>query len=66
MMMQQPKQQQLAMISVPWQAYETPMMPAEALLYGTVFPGLARTYTPVHMQQPAQSAQSMSCMQKKH
>lgn len=64
MMIQQPKQQQLAMISVPWQEYETPMMPAEALLYGTVFPSLARTYTPVNMQQPAQGMQPVF-MQKK-
>lgn len=64
MMMQQPKQPQLGMISVPWQEYETPMPPAEALICGTIFPSLVQPYTPVNMQQPAQGMQPMF-MQKK-
>ena len=34
----------LAMLSVPWQEYTTPYAPAEALLYGTIFPSLNQPY----------------------
>ncbi len=45
-MIQTANGQQLAMISVPWQEYVTPMMPAEALVNGTVFSNLNQTYVP--------------------
>ena len=62
MMVQQPKQQ-LGMISVPWQEYTTPYVPAEALMYGTVFSGLNQPYIPINMQQSAPGAQNMQMQQ---
>lgn len=62
------RNEQLGMISVPWQEYTTPYAPAEALLYGTVFSGLNQPYTPVACnQQPiaSQNMQGMPMMQKK-
>lgn len=46
----------LAMISVPWQEYVTPMAPSEALMYGTAFVNLKQTYVPTIM--PPVSSQS--------
>lgn len=51
------QQQQLAMISVPWQEYETPYAPAEALIYGTVFSGLNQPYVPMQIPQGMQNMQ---------
>lgn len=48
---------QLAMISVPWQEYETPYAPAEALLYGTVFSSLNQPYVPIQFTQNIQNMQ---------
>ena len=59
-MIQTVKHQALAMISVPWQEYVTPMAPADALLYGTVFSNLAQTYTPVS------GIENSNCMQNMH
>ncbi len=60
----------LAMISVPWQEYTTPMPPAEALVRGTVFSNLAQTYVPTIMPPasmqsavPVQNMQNMQTMQ---
>ena len=60
----------LAMISVPWQEYITPMAPAEALMHGTVFSNLAQTYVPTIMPPvssqaavPTQNAQKAQNMQ---
>ncbi len=68
-MIQTARQQQLAMISVPWQEYVTPMTPAEALQRGTIFSNLAQTYVPTvlppaNMQSavPVQNAQNMPNM----
>lgn len=72
-MMQSTRAEQLAMISVPWQEYMTPMAPAEALQRGTVFSNLAQTYIPVTVapanmqtattaQQTPQSMQTMNNM----
>jgi hypothetical protein len=55
-MIQTTQPQALAMISVPWQEYITPMSPAESLSRGTVFSNLAQTYVPTIM--PPVSAQS--------
>ena len=62
--------QALAMISVPWQEYVTPMPPAEALERGTVFSNLAQTYVPTTMPPigtqsavSVQNAQNMQNMQ---
>ena len=55
-MIQTTQPQALAMISVPWQEYITPMSPAESLSRGTVFSNLAQTYVPTIM--PSVSAQS--------
>lgn len=55
-MIQTANGQQLAMISVPWQEYVTPMAPAEALMRGTVFSNLAQTYVPTIL--PPVSTQS--------
>lgn len=65
-MIQPARHQQLAMISVPWQEYVTPMAPAEALMSGTVFSNLAQTYTPSTLSpacMQAASAQNMQTMQ---
>ena len=48
-MIQTTQPQALAMISVPWQEYITPMSPAESLSRGTVFSNLAQTYVPTIM-----------------
>ena len=45
------------MISVPWQEYETPYAPAEALIYGTVFSGLNQPYVPMQIPQGMQNMQ---------
>jgi hypothetical protein len=55
-MIQTTQPQALAMISVPWQEYITPMSPAESLSRGTVFSNLAQTYVPTIM--PPVSSQS--------
>ena len=55
-MIQTAQAQTLAMISVPWQEYITPMSPAESLSRGTVFSNLAQTYVPTIM--PPVSTQS--------
>ena len=55
-MIQTTQPQALAMISVPWQEYITPMSPAESLSRGTVFSNLAQTYVPTIM--PPVSTQS--------
>jgi len=55
-MMQTANGPKLAMISVPWQEYVTPMAPAEALMYGTAFANLKETYVPTIM--PPVSSQS--------
>ena len=55
-MIQTTQPQALAMISVPWQEYITPMSPAESLSRGTVFSNLAQTYVPTSM--PPVSSQS--------
>ena len=55
-MIQTAQPQALAMISVPWQEYITPMSPAESLSRGTVFSNLAQTYVPTIM--PPVSTQS--------
>lgn len=60
-MIQTAKGQRLAMISVPWQEYVTPMMPAEALINGTVFSNLNQTYVPSIM--PPISTQSATPVQ---
>lgn len=70
-MIQSTRAEQLAMISVPWQEYMTPLAPAEALQRGTVFSNLAQTYIPATMflanTQPStsmqQNAQNMQTMQ---
>lgn len=65
------KNEQLGMISVPWQEYAALYTPAEALLYGTVFSSLHQPYTPTQcpqqaMQIPqAHNMQNMQGMQKK-
>lgn len=74
-MMQTAQNPQLAMISVPWQEYMTPMAPAEALMYGTVFADLKQTYlpntmapvcaqsaAPAHTMQPMQNMNGMTNM----
>ena len=74
-MVQTANAQQLAMISVPWQEYVTPMAPAEALIHGTVFANLKQTYVPdmiapvntqsaapAHTMQPMQNMNSMTNM----
>ena len=63
--MMAPRCEQLAMISVPWQEYTTPMAPAEALRCGSVFCELSQPYTPLACNQPPQNAQMLSNMQKK-
>ena len=55
-MMQTANGPRLAMISVPWQEYVTPMAPAEALANGTVFANLNQTYVPTIL--PPVSTQS--------
>ena len=69
-MMQSARQQQLAMIFVPWQEYETLMAPAEALLRGTVFCNLAQTYVPIMTSpvttQVVASAPNMTTMPNMH
>ncbi len=60
-MIQTARQQQLAMISVPWQEYMTPTAPAEALQRGTVFSNLAQTYVPTIL--PPASMQSAGSVQ---
>ncbi len=68
-MIVQRNEQQLGMISVPWQEYTTPYAPAEALAYGTVFSGLNQPYTPIQCPQQAMNMQpahnNMQGMQKK-
>ena len=44
---------QLGMISVPWQEYTTLYTPVEALRFGTVFPCLNQPYTPIPCPQQA-------------
>ena len=68
-MIQTARHPQLAMISVPWQEYVTPMAPAEALSCGTVFSNLVQGYTPTtlspnNMQSaaPVQNVQNMQGM----
>lgn len=51
------------LISVPWQEYVTPMAPAEALLYGTVFSNLKETYMPTVL--PPSNSQSAIPVQNK-
>ena len=62
-MIQTAQPQALAMISVPWQEYITPMSPAESLSHGTVFSNLAQTYTPTILPQPAAPTQMPPMMQ---
>ena len=62
-MIQTAQPQALAMISVPWQEYITPMSPAESLSRGTVFSNLAQTYTPTILPQPAAPTQMPPMMQ---
>ena len=61
-MIQSTKGPQLAMISIPWQEYDTPMSPADALMHGTVFCNLAQNYTPIASMQPAQNMNMMGQM----
>ena len=62
-MIQTAQPQTLAMISVPWQEYITPMSPAESLSRGTVFSNLAQTYTPTVLPQSVTPAQMPPMMQ---
>ena len=61
---------QLGMISVPWQEYTTLYTPVEALRFGTVFPCLNQPYTPIPCpqqamnMQPTHTRQGMQNMQK--
>ena len=48
---------QLGMISVPWQEYTTLYTPVEALRFGTVFPCLNQPYTPIPCPQQAMNMQ---------
>ncbi len=63
------KTERLGMISVPWQEYTTPFVPAEALRAGTVFSELNQPYTPVACNQPVMQSMpnmaAMMSMQKK-
>ena len=62
------RNEQLGMISVPWQEYTTLYAPAEALRFGTVFPCLNQPYTPIPCPQQAMNMQpthTMKGMQNK-
>lgn len=54
---------QLGMISVPWQEYTTLYTPVEALRFGTVFPCLNQPYTPIPCPQQAMNMQLTHTMQ---
>ena len=54
---------QLGMISVPWQEYTTLYTPVEVLRFGTVFPCLNQPYTPIPCPQQAMNMQLTHTMQ---